>query len=236
MRVAIHAAAPCPVPVKHQMIEWWGPILYEYYAGTEGIGSTLITSEEWLSKPGSVGRVRTGALHIVDPEGNDLPPGETGGVYFSGGPVFEYHKSPEKTRETRIEGGRVTLGDVGYIDDDGYLFLTDRKAFMIISGGVNIYPQEVEDCLIVHPAVADVAVFGIPDAEMGESVKAAVQLRPGHEPGPEMERELLAYVRERIAHYKTPRSIDFHDELPRLPTGKLYKRYLRDEYWKTPSN
>ncbi len=231
LRIAIHAAAPCPVPVKHQMIEWWGPILKEYYAGTEGIGSTFITSEEWLKKPGSVGTVRHGMLHIVDPEGNDLPAGETGGVYFSGSIEFDYHKSPEKTQESRLEGGRATLGDVGYVDEDGYLFLTDRKAFMIISGGVNIYPQEIEDCLIVHPAVADVAVFGIPDDVMGESVKAAVQLRPDRRPGPETERELLDYVRESIAHYKVPRSIDFHDELPRLPTGKLYKRLLRDEYW-----
>ncbi len=231
LEVAIHAAAPCPVPVKHQMIEWWGPVLSEYYAGTEGIGSTFITSEEWLAKPGSVGRCRTGVLHIVDPEGNDLPPGETGGVYFSGSAEFEYHKAPEKTEESRLDGGRVTLGDVGYVDEDGYLFLTDRKAFMIISGGVNIYPQEVEDCLIVHPAVADVAIFGIPDDVMGESVKAAVQLRPGEMPSPAKERELLEYLREHIAHYKVPRSIDFHDELPRLPTGKLYKRLLRDEYW-----
>ncbi len=231
LQVAIHAAAPCPVPVKHQMIEWWGPILYEYYAGTEGIGSTFITSEEWLAKPGSVGTCRQGVLHIVDAEGNDLPAGETGAVYFSGSLEFEYHKAPEKTAESRLDGGRATLGDVGYVDEDGYLFLTDRKAFMIISGGVNIYPQEIEDVLIVHPVVADVAVFGVPDEVMGESVKAAVQLRPGHEAGEAMERELLDYLRERIAHYKVPRSIDFHDELPRLPTGKLYKRLLRDRYW-----
>ncbi len=231
LEVAIHAAAPCPVPVKHQMIEWWGPVLYEYYAGTEGIGSTFITSEEWLRKPGSVGAIRSGALHIVDPDGNDLPAGQTGGVYFSGAADFEYHKAPEKTEESRLDGGRATLGDVGYVDEDGYLFLTDRKAFMIISGGVNIYPQEVEDCLIVHPAVADVAVFGVPDEVMGEAVKAAVQLQLDQTASPELERELLEYLRSNIAHYKVPRSIDFHQELPRLPTGKLYKRLLRDEYW-----
>lgn len=230
-RVAIHAAAPCPVPVKQQMIEWWGPILWEYYAGTEGNGSTLITSEEWLRKPGSVGQCRVGRLHIVDEAGEDLPPGQVGGVYFSGAGEFEYHNAPEKTASARLSGGRSTLGDIGYLDEEGYLFLTDRKAFMIISGGVNIYPQEVEDCLIVHPSVADVAVFGVPDEEMGEAVKAAVQPAPGVEPGPELERELLAFARERIAHYKAPRSIDFFDELPRLPTGKLYKRLLRDRYW-----
>ncbi len=230
--VAIHAAAPCPVEVKHQMIEWWGPIINEYYAGTEGVGSTFIDSEQWLKKPGSVGQISQGTIHIVDPLGNDLPPNEIGAVYFGGNAEFVYHNAPEKTSESRLDGGRATLGDVGYVDEDGYLFLTDRKAFMIISGGVNIYPQEIEDCLIVHPSVVDVAVFGIPDEEMGESVKAAVQLPEGIVPSPELERELLSYVRERIAHYKVPRSIDFHDELPRLPTGKLYKRYLRDAYWK----
>ncbi|MEZ5343494.1 MAG: acyl-CoA synthetase [Acidimicrobiales bacterium] len=235
-RVAIHAAAPCPVEVKRQMIDWWGPILYEYYAGTEGVGSTLILSEEWLTKPGSVGRVSQGTIHIVDPLGNDLPPNEIGAVYFGGNAEFVYHNAPEKTAESRLAGGRATLGDVGYVDDDGYLFLTDRKAFMIISGGVNIYPQEIEDCLVLHPSVADVAVFGIPDDEMGEAVKAAVQLADGVPATPDTERELLAFVRAEIAHYKVPRSIDFHDELPRLPTGKLYKRYLRDAYWKKAEN
>lgn len=229
---AIHAAAPCPVPVKHQMIEWWGPILHEYYAGTEGNGSTGITSEEWLRKPGSVGRIRVGTLHIVDEDGKDLPPGEQGDVYFSGaGLPFEYHNAPEKTEGSRLSGGRTTLGDVGYLDEDGYLFLTDRKAYMIISGGVNIYPREIEDCLITHPKVADVAVFGVPNEDFGEEVKAVVQSMPGIEPDLRLADELLAHCRAELAPYKVPRSIDFEAELPRLPTGKLYKRILRDRYW-----
>jgi long-chain acyl-CoA synthetase len=229
---AIHAAAPCPVPVKRQMIDWWGPILFEYYAGSEGNGSTGITSEEWLQKPGSVGRIRVGSLHIVDEEGNDLPTGEQGNVYFSGaGLPFEYHNAPEKTADARLSGGRTTLGDVGYLDEDGYLFLTDRKAYMIISGGVNIYPREIEDLLITHPKVADVAVFGIPNEDFGEEVKAVVQPMPGIESNDDLVEELLAYCREDLAHYKMPRSIDFDAELPRLPTGKLYKRILRDRYW-----
>jgi len=231
LRTVIHAAAPCPVEVKHRMIEWWGPILYEYYAGTEGNGATVIDSEEWLRKPGSVGRVRGGNIHICDPDGNDLPPGETGGVYISGGATYEYHKDPDKTAEAALSGGRTTLGDVGYLDDDGYLFLTDRKAHMIISGGVNIYPQEIEDLLIGHSKVADVAVFGVPDTDMGEEVKAVVQPAEGVDGSPALEAELITYVRDRIAHYKCPKSVDFEAELPRLPTGKLYKRILRDRYW-----
>jgi len=231
LKVAIHAAAPCPVAVKHQMIDWWGPIIYEYYAGSEGNGSTLIDSHEWLTKPGSVGQARLGHVHICDDEGNDLSPGEIGGVYFSGGGTYQYHKSPEKTAASSLPGGRTTLGDVGYIDEDGYLFLTDRKAHMIISGGVNIYPQEIEDAMIAHPAVADVAVFGVPDPDMGEQVKAVVQPAIDVTADGELERELLAFTRDAIAHYKAPKSIDFLDELPRLPTGKLYKRLLRDRYW-----
>lgn len=229
---AIHAAAPCPVPVKHQMIEWWGPILHEYYAGSEGNGSTGIDSHEWLKKPGSVGRIRVGQLHIVDEEGNDLPAGQEGNVYFSGAGIpFEYHNAPEKTQDSRLSGGRTTLGDVGYLDEDGYLFLTDRKAYMIISGGVNIYPREIEDHLITHPKIADVAVFGVPNEDFGEEVKAVVQLMPGFEESDDLAAELLAYCGEGLAHYKVPRSVDFIDELPRLPTGKLYKRILRDRYW-----
>lgn len=231
LAVAVHAAAPCPVAVKRDMIEWWGPILYEYYAGTEGNGATFISSEEWLRRPGSVGRIRQGTIHICDAAGNDLPTGEVGTVYFSGAGTYEYHKAPEKTAEARLPGGRTTLGDIGYLDDEGYLYLTDRKAHMIISGGVNIYPQEIEDILIAHPGVADVAVFGVPDAEMGEEVKAAVQLMEGVGPSDQLEAELIAFARERIAHYKCPRSVDFEVELPRLPTGKLYKRILRDRYW-----
>ena len=230
-RVAIHAAAPCPIPVKRQMIEWWGPILFEYYAGTEGNGVTYITSAQWLEKPGSVGRAPTAKLHIVDPEGKDLPPGQTGTVCFSGGGAFEYHNDPVQTAESRLGEGRTTLGDVGYVDEDGYLFLTDRQANMIISGGVNIYPQEIEDHLVTHPKVADVAVFGVPNEDFGEEVKAVVQPLPGVEPGEELTAELLAYCRDALARFKLPRSIDYETELPRLPTGKLYKRLLRDRYW-----
>jgi fatty-acyl-CoA synthase len=229
---AIHAAAPCPVPVKRAMIEWWGPILHEYYAGSEGNGSTGINSHEWLKKPGSVGRIRVGQLHVVDEEGNDLPPGEEGTIYFSGaGLPFEYHNAPEKTHGSRLPGGRTTLGDVGYVDEDGYLFLTDRKAYMIISGGVNIYPREIEDRLITHPKVADVAVFGVPNEDFGEEVKAVVQPMPDVEADDALVEELLAWCRAELAPYKIPRSIDFEAELPRLPTGKLYKRILRDRYW-----
>jgi long-chain acyl-CoA synthetase len=232
LEVAIHAAAPCPVPVKRSMIEWWGPILSEYYAGSEGNGSTFIDSEQWLKKPGSVGRPLGATVHIVDEHGNDLPTGETGDVYFSGGADFEYHNAPEKTAESKLSDGRSTLGDVGYLDEDGFLFLTDRRAYMIISGGVNIYPQEIEDHLITHPKVADVAVFGVPNADFGEEVKAVVQPMPGFEPGSDrLADELTAYCREALAGFKVPRSIDFAAELPRLPTGKLYKRLLRDRYW-----
>lgn len=231
LQVAIHAAAPCPVPVKRSMIEWWGPILLEYYAGTEGNGTTFINSEDWLKKPGSVGRAMGTKLHIVGPNGEDLPPGETGTVCFSGGGAFEYHNAPEKTADSRLGEGRSTLGDVGYVDEDGFLFLTDRKAYMIISGGVNIYPQEIEDHLVTHPKVADVAVFGVPNDDFGEEVKAVVQVMPGVEPGEALTRELLGFAREGLAGFKVPRSIDYEEELPRLPTGKLYKRLLRDRYW-----
>jgi len=230
-RVAIHAAAPCPVDIKHRMIDWWGPILHEYYAGTEGNGSTVITSEEWLRKPGSVGKSRLAEVIITDDDGTRLGPNTPGTIWFKGGGRFEYHNDPAKTAESRAGDGQSTLGDVGYLDEDGYLFLTDRKAYMIISGGVNIYPQEIENCLILHPSVADVAVFGVPDAEMGEQVKAVVQVADGVEPDDNLARELIGYTRDRIAHFKCPRTVDFEPELPRLPTGKLYKRLLRDRYW-----
>ncbi len=229
--VAIHAAAPCPVTVKQQMIEWWGPILFEYYAGTEGNGSTAITSEEWLAHPGSVGRARAGTVHIMSEAGEELPPLQEGGIYFSGGATYEYHNDPKKTEEARLPGGLTTLGDVGYLDEEGWLYLTDRKAYMIISGGVNIYPREIEDVFIQHPAVADVAVFGIPNDDLGEEVKAVVQLVPGRSESPELRDELLAFVRSHLAGFKCPRTLDFIEELPRLPTGKLYKRVLRDPYW-----
>ncbi len=231
-QIAIHAAAPCPVSVKEQMINWWGPIIHEYYAGTEGNGSTTITSEEWLAHRGSVGSAAGGCkIHILDDEGNELPVGEPGGVYFEGGGKFEYLHDPEKTNASLSAQGWSTLGDIGYLDSDGFLYLTDRKSFMIISGGVNIYPQEAENVLISHPLVMDVAVFGVPNEEFGEEVKAVVQPVDYEKAGPEMEAELLAYVRSKISHIKCPRTIDFMAELPRHPTGKLYKRLLKDKYW-----
>jgi acyl-CoA synthetase (AMP-forming)/AMP-acid ligase II len=228
---AIHAAAPCPVPVKHQMIEWWGPILKEYYAGSEGVGSTFITSEEWLEKPGSVGKAVLGELRIIDDQGNLMPAGQDGHVFFEGGGTFHYHNAPEKTAEAINKKGWGTLGDVGYVDEDGYLFLTDRKAFMIITGGVNVYPQETENLLITHPKVEDVAVIGVPNEDFGEEVKAVIQPVNWADVGPDLEAELIDFAREHIAHVKCPRSVDFEKELPRLPTGKLYKRLLKDRYW-----
>lgn len=233
-KVAIHAAAPCPVEVKRQMIDWWGPIIREYYAGTESNGSTTINTEEWLAHPGSVGKPRNAIVHICDEEGKELPTGESGTIFFEQElTTFEYHNAPDKTQESRhsTKPTWTTLGDVGYVDEDGYLYLTDRKAFMIISGGINIYPQEIEDALVLHDKVADVAVFGVPNDEMGEEVKAVVQLAPGIQPSDDLAAELIGYTRDKIAHYKAPRSLDFIDELPRLPTGKLYKRILRDTYW-----
>ncbi|MBX3706242.1 MAG: acyl-CoA synthetase [Pseudomonadales bacterium] len=232
-RFAVHAAAPCPVDVKRRMLEWWGPIIYEYYSGTEGNGQTAISPEEWLSHPGSVGRPVLGAVHIVDDTGRELPAGTTGTVYFSGGPRFEYFKDPEKTAAAYNDRGWSTLGDIGHVDVDGYLYLTDRASHMIISGGVNVYPREVEDVLLTHPAVADVAVFGIPDAEYGEAVKAAVELeRDANGATPAVDAaELIAYCRARLAHLKCPKSVDFHAALPRHQTGKLYKDALRRPYW-----
>ncbi len=228
---ALHAAAPCPVSIKHQMIEWWGPILYEYYGATEGNGSTAITSEEWLRHPGSVGKPLNCQVHIVGDDGDELPVGGVGTVYFSGGEAFEYHNDPDKTAGSRLGDGWSTVGDVGYLDDDGYLYLTDRKANMIISGGVNIDPQEAENVLITHPQVADVAVFGIPNQDFGEEVKAVVQLTDIEEASAELESELLAFCRARLSKIKCPRSIDFAATLPRSDTGKLYKRLIKDRYW-----
>ncbi|MES9538461.1 AMP-binding protein [Actinomadura sp. NPDC000600] len=233
LRCAVHAAAPCPVPVKEQMIAWWGPILHEYYAGTEGNCFVYTNSEDWLAHKGTVGRPILGEVHVCDEDGRELPPGEPGTLYFGNGPVFEYHADEAKTAASRDPWGHgwTTLGDVGHVDEDGFLYLTDRRAYMIISGGVNIYPQEAENVLAVHPKVADVAVFGVPDAEMGEAVKAVVQPLSMDDAGPGLEAELIAYCRDRLAHYKCPRSVDFRAELPRHPTGKLYKRLLKDEYW-----
>ncbi|WP_067824031.1 acyl-CoA synthetase [Actinomadura kijaniata] len=234
LRHAVHAAAPCPVPVKERMIEWWGPVLSEYYAGTEGNCFVYTDSEDWLAHKGTVGRPLLGEVHVCDEEGVELPPGRPGTLYFGNGPTFEYHGDEARTAESRDPWGRgwSTLGDIGYVDADGFVHLTDRRSYMIISGGVNIYPQEVENLLAVHPKVADVAVFGVPDAEMGEAVKAVVEPLSADEAGPELEAELIAYCRDRLAHYKCPRSVDFRAELPRHPTGKLYKRLLRDEYRK----
>jgi len=232
LRAAVHAAAPCPIPVKEQMIDWWGPVLHEYYAGTEGNGFTAITSAEWLAHKGSVGRALLGEIHILDDAGDEVPPGEVGTVYFARGATFEYHNDPEKTAGSRNLKGWSTLGDIGYVDNEGYLYLTDRKANMIISGGVNIYPQEAENLLITHPQVADVAVFGVPNADLGEEVKAVVQPVEMAEAGAALERELIAFCQQHLAKFKCPRSIDFEAELPRQPTGKLYKRLLKDRYWK----
>ena len=233
-KVAIHAAAPCPIEIKENMINWWGPILFEYYAGTEFNGMTIVNSEEWMEHKGTVGRPLVGELHILDDEGNEVPSGETGGIYFGGETAtsFEYHNDQEKTQSAISKEGYSTLGDIGYVDDEGYLYLTDRKAFMIISGGVNIYPKETEDALIMHPKVADVAVFGVPHPEMGEEVKAVVQPANMSDIGEDLEAELIAFCKEKISHVKCPRSVDFEEELPRHPTGKLYKRLLKDRYWK----
>jgi fatty-acyl-CoA synthase len=233
-KVAIHAAAPCPKQVKQQMFDWWGPILYEYYGGTEFNGLTHVTPQDWLKHPGTVGRSVFGTLHVCDERGEIVPNGESGLVYFEQPQMpFEYFHDKDKTKGAQHpqHPNWSALGDVGYIDDEGYLFLTDRATFMIISGGVNIYPQEIEDAMVMHPKVADVAVVGVPNEEMGEEVKAVVQLALGIAPSPEVRAELMAYAREHIAHYKCPRSIDFEAELPRLPTGKLYKRILKDRYW-----
>ena len=231
LRVVIHAAAPCPLEIKDAMLDWLGPIVYEYFAATEANGYTFISPQEWIAHRGSVGRAVVGNIHIVDDNGAECPTGVPGTVYFSGLPPFEYYKDSTRTAEARHPLGWTTTGDVGYLDEEQYLYLTDRKAFTIISGGVNIYPQEVENLLIVHPDVMDAAVFGVPDPEFQEQVKAVVQLSDPSTANDEMEEKLIAYCRERLAHYKCPKSIDFLPDLPRLENGKLYKRLLRDKYW-----
>ena len=231
MKMAVHAAAPCPVDVKEQMIGWWGPIVHEYYAGTENNGFCSITPNEWLQHKGSVGRASQGKLHICDEEGMPLELGQTGAVYFSEGPQFTYHNDSVSTEQTRNSLGWTTLGDIGYLDEEGYLYLVDRKAFMIISGGVNIYPQEIENVLLQHPKVMDAAVVGVPSSDWGEEVKAVVQPVDPLDVGPVLAAELQAFCREKLADFKCPRSIDFDLELPRLPTGKLYKKLVKKRYW-----
>jgi fatty-acyl-CoA synthase len=233
LRVAVHAAAPCPVEVKRRMIEWWGPVLEEYYSSTESPGQTRITSAEWLQHPGSVGRAAVGTLRICDDAGAEVGPGQVATIYFERDePTFSYHGDPARTEDSRHpqHPNWSTTGDLGYVDEDGWLFLTDRKAFMIISGGVNIYPQEIEDAFALHPAVHDVGVIGVPDEEMGEQVLAVVVPAEGATPGPALETELLEFVRTRIARYKCPRRVDFTDSLPRTPTGKLVKRRIVERY------
>ncbi|BBY36978.1 acyl-CoA synthetase [Mycobacterium mantenii] len=229
LRCVIHAAAPCPVDVKHQMMEWLGPIIHEYYGGTEGFAGTTIGPQDWLAHPGSVG-IPMAPVHVVGEDGRELPVGESGELYFEGGPDFEYFKDPAKTASVCNDRGWRSLGDMGYVDSDGFLYLTDRSTFTIVSGGVNIYPQEAENLLVMHPKLLDAAVFGVPNDDFGEEVKAVVQPADGVVPGPELEAELVAYCRAHLAGYKCPRTVEF-DTLPRDPNGKLYKRRIRDRYW-----
>jgi long-chain acyl-CoA synthetase len=232
LEIAIHAAAPCPALVKDDIIKWWGPIIHEYYGATEGLGFTACNSQEWLAHRGTVGKVLLGDLHILDENMQAVPQGTPGTVWFKTATPFEYFGDPAKTQEARSSDGSMsTVGDVGYVDNEGFLYLTDRATFMIISGGVNIYPQEIENVLITHPRVMDVAVFGAPDDEMGEKVVAVVQPVDFAAAGPALANELLAFARESLSNVKMPRSIEFTKELPRHPNGKLYKRLLRDEYW-----
>jgi len=228
----IHSAAPCPASVKRAMIEWWGPIIWEFYGASEGHGSTMLNSEEWLSHPGSVGKPLFGQPHIVLEDGSEAPPNVVGDIYFSGGAQFTYHGDPDKTRDAYDERGWARVGDRGYLDEDGFLYLADRSNDMIISGGVNIYPRDSEDALALHPKVMDVAVIGVPNEEFGEEVKALVVLKDASDADPATEAELIAHCRSEIAHFKCPRSIDFVAELPRLPNGKLYRRRAREAYWK----
>ncbi|MGV0790844.1 fatty-acid--CoA ligase FadD4 [Mycolicibacterium sp. XJ1819] len=231
LKRVVHAAAPCPVDIKKQMIDWWGPKVDEYYSSSEGAGITFITAEDWLTHPGSVGKPLLGVAHVLDEDGEELPAGQAGQIYFDmAGMEFVYHGDPKKTAESRDKHGWVTVGDVGYLDEDGYLFLTDRKNHMIISGGVNIYPQEAENLLITHPKVLDAAVFGIPDEEMGQTVKAVVQTVDPADGTDQFADELLVWLRDRLAHYKCPRSISFETQLPRTETGKMLKRELVEKY------
>ena len=231
VKSAVHAAAPIPIPIKEAMIDWWGPVLHEYYAGTEGNGFVMCNSEAWLAHKGTVGQPVNCQVHICDENGEEVPVGEEGQIFFESDSKFEYHNDPEKTKEATHPKGWTSLGDVGKVDEDGFLYLTDRKSFMIISGGVNIYPQEIENALITHDKVSDAAVIGAPDPDMGEKVVAVVQPASMEEAGDGLAQELEAFLRQSLSGVKVPRQIDFREELPRHPTGKLYKRLLRDEYW-----
>ena len=235
--MVVHAAAPCPIPVKQQMIAWWGPVIHEYYAGTEGNGFVYCNSEMWLAHPGTVGTPIGCVVHICGDDLEEVPHYESGTIWFEGGAAVRVPQRPgeDAPRHATRASRWSTLGDVGYLDDDNYLYLTDRKAYMIISGGVNIYPQEAENVLVTHPKVIDVAVFGVPNEDFGEEVKAVVQpvtMPASKEEADALTRELIAYCRSQLADVKCPRTIDYRDELPRHPTGKLYKRLLKDEYWK----
>lgn len=234
-KLAVHAAAPCPVEVKRAMLDWWGPIIHEYYSSSEGVGFTAVGPGEWQTKPGTVGKPVHGIIHVIDEDGQELPAGKDGVIYFETPTRVAYHNDPVKTASAHNDRGWFTLDDIGHVDDDGYLYLTDRRSFMIISGGVNIYPQEIENRLVIHPMVADVAVIGVPDEEMGEKVLAVVQLAPGAEPTDKMVEELDAWCRAELSSVKVPRKFDFVDDLPREPTGKLLKGRLREKY-KTLAN
>lgn len=231
LRAVFHAAAPCPREVKAAMIEWWGRILNEFYAGSEANGVTFSTSQDWLKYPGTVGKSLTGPIVIADEDGEELPVGKIGAIYFDSGVEFEYRNDPEKTKAAYLRPGCATFGDIGYLNDEGFLFLSDRKSYTIITGGVNVYPQETEDLLITHPEIADAAVFGVPNEEMGEEVKAVIQLEPGIVGDEAKAQEIIDWCKHRLSHVKVPRSIDFRTDLPRTETGKLIKRKLRDEYW-----
>jgi long-chain acyl-CoA synthetase len=232
LRYVLHGAAPCPTPVKQAMIDWLGPIIYEYYGATEGLGFTMCDSQQWLTHKGTIGKALFGEPHVLDEQMNEAPAGTIGKIWFKTASPFSYFNDAKKTAEANSSDGTMsTVGDIGYIDDEGFIYLTDRASFMIISGGVNIYPQECENLLVTHPKVQDAAVFGVPNDDLGEEVKAVVQLTRGLAPGGDVEAELIAFCRQHLAPMKCPRSIDFESEFPRLPTGKLYKTPLRDRYW-----
>jgi len=233
-QVAIHSAAPCPADVKMAMLQWWGPIIHEYYSGSESIGMCAIGPEDWMHHQGSVGKAVRGELHILAEDGRELPPHQTGLVFFANGGELKYHNDSAKTARAHNEKGWATIGDIGHVDEDGYLYLTDRRDYVINSGGVNIYPQEAENLLSMHPKILDVAVFGIPNAEFGEEVKAVAVLRAPAQAGPALEHELIAYCRQHLSPIKCPKSIDFAADLPREPTGKLVKKRIRDPYWQSP--